>query len=366
MEIVHGLNSKREIVEKELHTSKKYGAFLRYKNEDTIIEPDLKLWNRVYRPNEKPEGFLNAFYHMTNDCNKNCKYCYNRDIDRPHPRDTTLKELIISLDKFVTKDMRDIVPFKKFDYDGIRPTVSFIGGEPTVAKTLIPFTHYIADTRKNKMYIYTNGIKLLDINYLKQFPNTSQIMWSISTDENTSEKYLRDVTENLMKFDFEYGYNIVVGKTEEVIEKNIKIDNICRSYNPQEIRYRACINQNEGTSDYLSTIIKFVERVRDIPYDYFLKNAKFKHGVFVTSLPYDKTDNPDTGNIAIAILPVWKTTFAEVLCKWGSFVINTKGINSPGECHMSSLDLFKWRMKHTKEYITEGTKIFWGKTNPYC
>lgn len=366
MEIVNGINSKRQIVKKELHTSEERGAFLRYDGEDTIIEPDLKLWNVVYRPDEPSEGYLNAFYHMTNDCNKNCKYCYNRDIDRPHPRETTLDELIISLDKFVTKDMREVVQFKKFDYDGIHPTVSFIGGEPTVAKSLVPFTHYINDTRNNKMYIYTNGIKLLDKSYLKQFPNTNQIMFTISTDENTTEKYLRDVTETLEQFNFEYGYNIVVGLTEEAIKKNVEVDNICRSYNPQEIRYRAMINQHKGTTDYLSNIIKFIERARDIPYDYFLENANFRHGVFVSSLLYDKTDNPETGNIAVAILPVWKTTFAEVLCKWGSFVINTKGMNSPGECHISSLDLFKWRMKHTKEYISEGTKIFWGKTNKYC
>jgi MoaA/NifB/PqqE/SkfB family radical SAM enzyme len=361
MKIVNGFNKKREIVKKELHTSKSKGAFLRYNGEDVILEPDLKLWEKVYRPNEKSEGYLNAFYHMTNKCNKHCKHCYNRDLVNIHPGNTTLEQLITSLEEFVPKDTREIVPFKKYVFDGVHPTVSYIGGEPTVADTTIPFTNYIHNTRNNKIYIYTNGIKLLDIDYLKQFPNTNQIIWSISTDIDTEESFLRKITENIKLFNFEYAYNIVINK--DALEKNIEIDKICRDYNPQEIRYRSCINQPKGTSDSLSSIIKIIEKIRGISYDYFLDNAHFRHGVFVSSLSYNKTDNPNTGNVAIAILPVWRKTFAEVLCKWGSFVLNTKGINTPGECHMSSSDLFKWRMKHTEDYITEGTKIIWGKIN---
>jgi len=368
MEIVHGLNSKREIVKKELHTSKEKGAFLRYKGEDVVIEPDLKLWNKIYRPNDKSEGFLNAFYQITNECNKNCEYCYNKYLLLSHPGDTSTNQLIKSLEKFVPADPKDLsnISYKEYIYDKIHPMVSFIGGEPTVAKSLVPFVNYIANTRQNKIFVYTNGIKLLNIDYLKQFPNTSQIMWSISTDKNTTENFIRRVTENIMKFNFEYGYNIIVGRTEDTIKKNLELDKICRSYEPQEIRYRAFADQVKGYSDYQSSIIKFIELSRGIPYDYYLDNAWIGHGGFVTILPYDKSDNPNTGKVSIALLPVWKRTFAEAISKWGSFVINTTYINMPGECHMNTPDLYRWRIKHTKNYISEGTKIIWGKINPYC
>lgn len=383
MEIVNGFNIKREIVKKELHTSEKNGAVLRYEGEDTILEPDLKLWNKIYRPNDPSEGYKNAFFHMTEDCNKNCEYCYNRDLLFSHPGDTTLKQFIKGLEEFVTKDTRDVVPFKEHIFDGIQPMISFVGGEPTVSDSLIPFVHYIANTRKNKMFIYTNGIKLLDIDYLKQFPNTSQIMWSISTDINTEESFIRKVTENIMKFNFEYGYNIIVG-TKEVahvcctmtsdpvnelkatIKKNLEIDKICRSYEPQEIRYRAFASQKRGYSGYLSSVLKFVAEARDIPYNHFLENMWFGHAGIVSSLSHLKTENPNTGKIAVALIPIWKRTFAESLCKWGSFIINSFPLNLPSEGHMGCYALYKWRMEHTKDYISEGTKVIWGKFNNDC
>lgn len=365
MKIVHGFNEKREIVKKELHTSKEKGAFLKWNNEEVIIEPDLKVWNKIYKPNDKSEGFKNAFYVITNDCNKHCDYCYNRDLLCYHPGGDSINQLIKNLEMFVPSERKNIIPFKEHELDGIHPTISYIGGEPTVADTIIPFTRYITETRNNKIFIYTNGIKLLDIDYLKQFPNTNQIIFAISTDINTTEDFIRKVTKNIMKFNFEYGYSIVVSPNKEEQIKNFEIDKICRSYQPQEIRYRVYINQPKGYSDYLSSVMKFIEKSRDISYDYYLDNAWLAHGGFVSTLKYDKTENPDTGNIAIASLPVWRKSFTEILCKWGAFVMNTNYINIPGECHMNSADLFFWRMKHTKEYVTEETKHIWGTKNPY-
>jgi len=56
MIIIHGFNKEREIVKKELHVSKETGAFLRYEGEDTLLEPDINLWNKIYRPNDPSEG----------------------------------------------------------------------------------------------------------------------------------------------------------------------------------------------------------------------------------------------------------------------------------------------------------------------
>jgi len=368
MEIVHGLDIDRKIVEKELYTSKKKGAFLRYEGEDTILEPDLKVWNKIHRLNEESVGYLHAFYHMTNECNKHCDYCYNRYLLLQLPGDTSTEKLIKSLDAFVPSEPKDLssTSLKEYVYDGVHPMIKFVGGEPTVADSLPSFINHITNTRQNKIYIYTNGIKLLDGDYLKQFENTNKIMWSLSTDKNTPEDFIRSVTENLIKFNFEYGYNIVIGKTEDTIQKNMVIDKICRSYEPQEIRYRALADHVKGESDHLSSVMKFIERTRDITYDYFLNNADFGQSGYVSILPYDKTENPNTGHVTIAKIPVWKHTIAESINKWGSFIINSTYINTAGECHMNSPDLYRFRMKHTEDYISEGTKIIWGKQNPYC
>lgn len=366
MEIVHGLNEKREIVKKELHTSKEKGAFLRYKGEDTVIEPDINAWKKIYRPEDKSAGFLNAFYHMTNKCNKHCKYCYNRYLLLSLPGGTPVDQLVRNLEQFVPADRREVLPFKDYIFDRLHPMISFLGGEPTIADELAPFIHYITSTRNNKIYVYTNGIKLQDIDYLKQFPNTNQIMWSISTDKDTTEKFLRTAIENIMEFNHEFGFNLVVGQTENTIQKNLEIDKWMRDYEPQEIRYRALCDQRKGTSDYLSNMVKFIERARGIDYNYYLDKASIGNGGFVSSLKPEYSDDPNKGKVSVGIVPAWRQTFTEVLCKWGSFVLNTTYINSAGECHMNSPDLYKWRMKYSKDYISEGTRIIWGKTNPYC
>jgi len=365
MKIVHGFNEAREIVKKELHVSKNDGAFLRYKGEDTLIEPDINIWNKIYRPDDPSEGFHNAFYHITNECNKGCDYCYNRYLLQQLPGENDVSKLTGSLDAFVPTDTREVVPYREYIYDGLHPTISFIGGEPTVAESLIPFIEYIVSRGTNKMYVFTNGIKLLDMEYLKQFPNTSQIMFSISTDMNTTEEFVRTVTENLMKFNFEYGYNLVVGRTESTILKNLEVDAILRQYEPEEIRYRAFADQVKGTLDYASSMVAFIERSRGIPYDYYVQNANWGHGSIVSWLDYDLSENLKTGRVSIAVLPVWKRTFAEIQAKRGSFIINTTYINSPGECHMNSPALYKWRMENTKNYITKGTQSIWGKKNPF-
>jgi len=357
MTIVHGLNEKREIIERELRI-KLGGVYL----DSTLIEPDAHLFSKYWRPDDPSEGYMNAFYQITNKCNKQCEYCYNRYLLLHHPGNTDLQQLIYSLEEFVPADPRPVQKFRDYVYDGLHPTVSFIGGEPTVAETLIPFVHYIcgAKNRNNKIYIYTNGIKLADPNYLRQFPNTNQIMWSISTDKNTKQEFLMEILQNLETYTkHEYGFNVIVGETESTQRQNLKLNDYLLKWNPEEIRYRAICDQIKGTSDYLSNVIKFIEEARGIKYRHYVDNAKFGHGGYVSSL---KTDE---GKVAAAMLPVWNRTCAEMVSAWGSFVLNTTHINAPGECHMNSPELYKWRMAHTSKYISEGTKPIWGKINRY-
>jgi len=308
---------------------------------------------------------MNAFINITKECNKNCHYCYSKDF-KAHAPDYPLLNLMNTVDLFVPADNRIVVPFRQYQYDSIHPTISFVGGEPTVAKTLLPLIEHIISRGTNKIYIFTNGIKLLDKEYLRQFSNTSQIMFSLSVDINTEVDFIRSVTENLMKFNFEYGYNLVVGRSEETIQPLLKLDKTLREYEPEEIRYRALSDQIKGLQDCPSSIVKFIERSRGIPYDYFIANCNWGHGSIVSMLDCDKSENPKTGRVSIAMIPVWRKTFAEIQAKRGCFIVNTKYLLTPSEGQIESKDLYNYRMKHTKKYMTESTKCVWGEKNYFA
>jgi sulfatase maturation enzyme AslB (radical SAM superfamily) len=355
--IVHGLNKDREIIERKLIT-KKDGVYL----DDTLIEPDADLFfGKIWDPDEKHEGFTNAFYQITNECNKHCDYCYNRYLLLQHPGDTRFEQLVKSLDEFIPDDDRGIMPYKDFSYCPGNPKIGFIGGEPTVTPVLVPFVNHICNTRNNKVYIYTNGLKLLDPLYLDTFENTSQIMFAISTDKNTSPEFLRAVVGNLKQYNFEYGFSIIVGRTEETNKQNLKLNDLMMKFEPQEIRYRAVADQIKGYSDFQSNVMKFIEKARGIKYDDFASNAVMGGRGGMISL----MDTAD-GKVSTALLPTWNQSFAENISKGGSFVINTRCINAPGECHMNSPDLYRWRMTHTKELYVDSLEPVWGKQNPYC
>jgi hypothetical protein len=129
---------------------------------------------------------------------------------------------------------------------------------------------------------------------------------------------------------------------------------------PHEIRYRAIADQREGFTDFLSNVIKFIERARDIKYQDYIEKADIGHGGLVSIL------DTENGKADAAVLPVWNMTFAESISKRGSFIINTTYINAPGECHMNSPELYRWRIANSKTLKTKGNSILWGKLNPYC
>jgi hypothetical protein len=356
MEIVHGLDEKRRLVEKKLDV-REDGVWL----DSTLLETDVDLWHKIYRPNDPNEGFCVAFYQLTNECNKKCEYCYNRYLLSQHPGVVAVDQLVMSLEAFTPKDTRPIQRYRDLEFDGIHPLYAFIGGEPTVAPELPAFVHYICATRNNKVYIYTNGITILeDEHWVKRFPDTHQIIWSLSCDKNTTVDEVNRFARTFDDLSMEYGYNLIIPESEAGREHALKLNEAMLSNNPEEIRYRGLSDQVEGTSAMLSDVIKFVAEARDITYDEFKEKAHFGHGGFVSTMKTKK------GKISTALLPIWKRTFGEMLCKWGSYLINTYYFNTPGECHMNSADLLKWRMKNSHLFINEGVEMFWGKVNPYC
>ncbi len=349
--IVHGLNRDREIIEKEL-TTKKEGVFL----NDTLIEPDADLfWNKLYSTG-RHEGFTNAFIQITNRCNKDCTYCYNRWLILKHPGGTRVDQLVPMIEKYVPDDDRGVLTYKNFTYEGGNPKIGYLGGEPTIARSFIPLLHYLCSARNNKQYVYTNGIKLLDMDYLKNLPNTNQIMFTISCDDQTTPEFINQVTNNLDQFNLEYGFSLIVGQDEK---RELEFNELFMKFNIQEIRYRAFSDQREGTSDYLSNVIKFIEKAQGIKYDDFVQQLDMGRGGMIGAVVANGI------KMSTATIPVWGQSIAEQVCRSGSFVLNTTCVSSPGECHMNSKELYRFRMSMTDEIYTDSLKPIWGTRNTY-
>jgi len=361
---IHGLNKFRDIIEKKIVYDMN-GVWLVSEDDKVLLEEDFSIWEKQFHPEETAGGYFTSFFHMTNDCNKNCKYCYEKDLIVKHPGNNTLEDFISNIKEFVPNDLRGYGsrPYKEYHYDGYHPVIRMVGGEPTMFKDLDKLVHWICENTNNKIHIYTNGIKLLDHTYINKFPDSNQVNWALSVDSETDPKYIRDITENIitLKPNQEYSYGVLLSC--DTTEPMLKLDKVCREYKPQEIRYRGISDQLHGTYfPMLSQLIKFICKSRDLDKSYYLDNARF-HQQCLSILRFDKTDNPDTGNIVTAILPMWRTTIVEEAIKYGSMVVNTKYLNNSTETHCVSGPLYKWRMSNPKESYHEGLSPIWGKIN---
>lgn len=364
---VDALDKNRNIVEKELIISKEFGAILKYNGKELCIEKDYDIWNKIQAIDSPPDGFSCAFIMITNDCNKHCEYCYNRDLKFKHRGDHSKKQIINTIKKFIPEDNRgyENLSYKDYKYDSIHPVVRILGGEPTVSKNLSDLLQWGVINTNHKYYISTNGILMQDKNFFKNITKSKQICWALSIDKYTKPDFIKKWTENIIDYggSNEYAYGLIIDDNNW--PNTIKQDNILRTYQPQEIRYRGLSCEDGSVFPMMSDIIEFVKEARGISKEIFINKAKWYQQI-LTCLSYKHTENLNTGNIVLARLPVWNTLIADIACKQSSFVMNTKGFWNTAETHTSSIDLFKYRMKRSDKYYCENShKLFWGKQNTY-
>lgn len=364
MQIVHGLDKFRNVIEKELVYDSK-GVWLESHDDKVLLEENLDVWEKMYQPQTPIGGYFTAFFHITNDCNKNCKYCYERDLIVKHPGNNTLDDFIYCIKNYVPNDPRGYgdKQYKEYVYDGYHPVIRFVGGEPTMFPDLDKLVWWIVENTNNKIHIYTNGIKLLDPEYIKRFPNSNQVNWATSVDHQTTPNYIRKITENIIRTRDKQEYSYGVLLSCDTATHMLKTDAICREFQPQEIRYRGISDQRNGTYfPMLSQLIRFICKSRNLDIDYYLEKARF-HQQCLSCLKFSDTDDPNTGNIVTAILPMWRTLICEEMIKYGSYVINTKYLNNSAETHCVSGALYRWRMFHKDMTYHNGLTPIWGKEN---
>jgi uncharacterized Fe-S cluster-containing radical SAM superfamily protein len=125
-----------------------------------LIDPDAEF----YLNYEYPKHPLTSYFiETTNRCNLTCPHCYQLP-------DNTSKDLPI--DYIINQ-------IKSWPDDGY--SISLAGAEPTVRKdldTLIKSIQQITG-KPRKIIVLTNGVRLADIDYARQFVGIENLTWTI-------------------------------------------------------------------------------------------------------------------------------------------------------------------------------------------
>lgn len=174
---------------------------------------------------------------LTDYCNANCSFCI---ADLIHDR------LILDVDKAKQK-----IEFA-MKYMGVKE-VLLLGGEPTMAKSLVPFIKYLATLGLNKIIMTTNGLALAHYPKLRD-----DILSAGLTNLNVS---VMSLNENLQQ-------DITQSKSKPLTFSDVVL--ISKFAHQNNIKVRINNNIFKNNNDRLSDVISFYSSLR-----YSIDSIKF-------------------------------------------------------------------------------------------
>ena len=131
-----------------------------------LIEPDEDFFNSLEYGVEAPR-YINrnnlTMFDVSTACNKKCDYCYAKPNRRPQK---SIDQLLLDLER---------VPHR---------TVILMGAEPTTRPDLPELVRAINSAGK-RTFLFTNGIKLADENYISELVDAGIRYFEISVDPQT-------------------------------------------------------------------------------------------------------------------------------------------------------------------------------------
>lgn len=140
---------------------------------------------------------MNYSIYLTDACNMNCKYCYEKN--KHYNREISFEDIKKIIDKEIKNKTKESV-------------ITFFGGEPLIKKDLIYETASYINSKKSKtkfLYNMTTNGTLIDDEFIKFFIQNDFISLSLSIDGNSNSQNENRITKN--------------GKTTyEIVEKNAK------------------------------------------------------------------------------------------------------------------------------------------------
>lgn len=145
---------------------------------------------------------MNYSIYLTDSCNMNCKYCYEKDMH--FNREISFENIKKIIDREIKNKSKESI-------------ITFFGGEPLLKKNLIYKTvNYINSKKSKTKFLYnmtTNGT-LIDDEFVKFFENNDFISLSFSIDGNSISQ-----NENRITKDGKITYEIVSNNAKKLLSK---------------------------------------------------------------------------------------------------------------------------------------------------
>lgn len=210
----------------------------------------------IYKRVIEERQLKKAYIHITQRCNLNCKYCYNKQ-----NLNTNMRELS-------TQDWRNVID--RLEKEGINKFF-VTGGEPLLRADLSEIISYI----KGEKTLLTNGTLLVNNKYelLKKFDKIIVSLDSLNIEENELNRensIYYNVRKNIEDIPLELREKIMIrsvltknnyARIDEIAEyckNNLKVKHLvneCLPNSAEELRDFIPINPDEGTKYYLNDLI---------------------------------------------------------------------------------------------------------------
>jgi len=339
--VIHSLNSRRRVVEKDLLYIDG-GVYLKYQGKEVLIERDAEVWNALYGK-ELRSNTVNMM-NLTSKCNLNCDYCYFKKLRSgwgSFEMDLEKCKVAVSMVEDVSKDVSTMNIKDVLLEDANFPKIRLSGGEPTVWEPLPELLKFIVENKNNSISLLSNGLNLADKNYIKKIPNFSQITWAITVRDTSKTicKALENIIEN--------GNQLVFNLVFDNLDNAIKFTDFCVQWNPQIIRYRVLVDYPTGTVyGYQSDMIDFICEYFGMDKSFYLQNCK-STSPYITCLPYYHTGQGFS--ICTILTPTWDVIVLEEAIKSRTYLFSSltnKYDTLLIETMNDSSEFRKWRMSY--------------------
>jgi len=338
--IVHSLDSRRHVVEKDLFVSNG-GVYLKYQEKETLIEKDVGVWNALY--GKKRRNTIVHMLNLTSKCNLECDYCYFKKLRSgwgSFEMDLEKCKIAVSMMKDVSKDVRTMSSKDVMLRDSNFPKMRLSGGEPTVWQPLPELLKFIVENKNNGISVLTNGLNLADKDYIKRIPNVPQITWAVTV-RDTSEVTCKAI-ENIIENGNQLVFNLVFDNVDTVRE----LTNFCVQWSPQIIRYRILVDYPTGVVyGYQSDMIDFICEHFGIEKSSYLRNCR-STSPYVSCLPYYHTGQ--AFSIYTILTPTWEVIILEEAIKSRTYLfssITNRYDSLIFETMNDSNEFRRWRME---------------------
>lgn len=144
--------------------NKRFLSTVKTEKEETFLS------EKTYLDNINAYPFNEIYISLTNKCNLNCIYCFNKDERNKAQQDKNYKALSL-------KDYSDvIIQFKKLKGE----RVVFTGGEPTLYENFAELCKFASEHGLLVSFI-TNGLNLIECNFDEIFPYVTSVGISIDS-----------------------------------------------------------------------------------------------------------------------------------------------------------------------------------------